>query len=92
VSSRPARAIQRNLVSKNKKQKQNKTKQKQTSKQKILTALPGVQVSIPSTHKVLHNYRSSSRGSFGLFGHSTHGVQSEHRHKIIKKYILKGVE
>jgi hypothetical protein len=47
VSSRTARATQRNPVSKNKKQK---------TKKRALTALPKVLSSNPSNHVVVHNH------------------------------------
>jgi hypothetical protein len=66
VSSRTARAIQRNPVLKNKKPNQNnKTKQTKTNYfgtgemaqwLRALTTLPEVLSSIPSNHMVAHNY------------------------------------
>jgi L-2-hydroxyglutarate oxidase LhgO len=63
VSSRTARAIQRNPVSKNKKQKTNKQTKlvfagagEMAQQLRALTTLPEVLSSNPSKHMVVHNH------------------------------------
>jgi hypothetical protein len=62
VSSRTARTIQRNLVSKNQNTKQKNKNRKQQkpnqnkTKQRTLTALPEVLSSNPRNHMVAHNH------------------------------------
>jgi hypothetical protein len=63
VSSRTARAIQRNPVSKKKKKK----KERKKKKKKHLDALPEDPDSNSSTYMVAHNCNSSCRGSDTLF-------------------------